>query len=447
MVVGAGLAGLAAARHAQAAGHSVVVLEARDRVGGRTLNHELGPDHPGKVVEVGGQWIGPTQHRLAELARELGVETFPTFGTGESVIEWRGEIKRYTGLIPRINPVYLLDYEQARRRLDRLARTVPVETPWTAPNARELDGTTFHTWLKRNVLTSGARVFFELICEAVWAVEPHDVSLLHMLFYIRSAGGVEALVDTEGGAQEARFVGGSQRIALRMAEELGDAVRLQTPVRSIAWDDEGVTVEDVRARRVVVALPPTLTNRIAYAPALPGYRDQLTQRMPQGTVWKCMAVYDEPFWRADGLSGFGTSDASPVRLTYDNSPPDGSPGVLLGFLEGDFARQAGLKTEAERRASVLGVFGRLFGDRALRPEQYVEKSWAEEEWTRGCYGCSMTTGGWTSFGPALRAPIGPIFWAGAETATIWNGYMDGAVRSGERAAAEALRTLDVLAAH
>ncbi|HEX8204471.1 MAG TPA: FAD-dependent oxidoreductase [Solirubrobacteraceae bacterium] len=440
VVVGAGLAGLAAARALVAQGREVVVLEARDRVGGRTLNEPIGDGD--KVVEVGGQWVGPTQFRLLELARELGVETFPTNTAGTSVIEWRGEIKRYEGLIPRLNPAILLDYEQAKRRLDKLARTVPLEAPWTAPNARELDAKTFHTWLRRNTVTDGGRLFLEMICEAVWAAEPADVSLLHVLFYIHSAGGWEDLIGTEGGAQEARFVGGSQRLSLRMAEELGDRVRLSSPVRRIAWDDDGVTVEDVRAKRVVVALPPTLTSRIAYDPVLPGHRDQLTQRMPQGTVWKCMAVYDEPFWRRDGLNGFGTSDAGPIRLTYDNSPPDGSPGVLLGFLEGDFARRAGLMSEAERRLSVLDVFGRLFGERARRPERYIEKSWAEEEWTRGCYGCYMTPGGWTSFGESLRRPIGPIHWAGAETATIWNGYMDGAVRSGERAAAEAMRALE-----
>jgi monoamine oxidase len=440
VVVGAGLAGLSAARAAVAEGASVVVLEARDRVGGRTLNEDIGD---GKVVEVGGQWVGPTQHRLLEVARELGVDTYPTFTDGESSIEWRGEIRRYKGLIPRISPAILADYEQARRRLDRMARTIPVEEPWRAPKAREWDAMTFHTWLHRGgCFTSGGRVFYELICQAVWAVEPADVSLLHVLFYIRSAGDLDALTGTEGGAQERRFVGGSQRVSLRMAEELGaDRIRLGTPVQSIAWDDDGVAVEGVTARRAVLALPPVLTSRIRFDRPLPGYRDQLTQRMPQGTVWKCMAVYDEPFWRRDGLSGFGTSDVGPVRLTYDNSPPDGSPGVLLGFLEADHARRAGLLDAGERRRRVLDVFGRLLGPRARSPERYIEKSWAEEEWTRGCYGCSMTTGAWTAFGPALRRPVGPIHWAGAETATVWNGYMDGAIRSGERAAAEALRSL------
>ncbi len=441
VVVGAGLAGLAAARSLVGAGRDVVVLEARDRVGGRTLNEDIGD---GKVVEVGGQWVGPTQFRLLELARELGVETFPMHVAGQNVIEWRGALKRYSGTIPNVSPLVLLDVLQAQRRLNRLASRVVAEEPWRTRDARALDSRTFATWLDDGgCRTKGGREMIELVCQAVWACEPADVSLLHVLFYIRSAGSLEALTDSEGGAQEARFVGGSQRVSLRMAEELGaERIRLSTPVRRIAWSDDGVTVGDVRARRVVVALPPTLTARIAYDPILPGFRDQLVQRMPQGTVWKVMALYDEPFWRRDGLSGWGLSDVGPVRLTYDNSPPDGSPGVLLGFLEGNHARRAGLLAPAERRAAVLDVFGRLFGARARTPERYIEKSWAEEEWTRGCYGCYMTPGGWTSYGSALRAPIGPIHWAGAETATIWNGYMDGAVRSGERAAAEALRALD-----
>ncbi|HWT95542.1 MAG TPA: flavin monoamine oxidase family protein [Solirubrobacteraceae bacterium] len=441
VVVGAGLAGLAAARFAAARGRSVVVLEARDRVGGRTLNESLAPEFPGAVVEVGGQWVGPTQTRLLELAAELGVETFPTYARGDNVIEWDGRLRRYRGTIPKVGPAALADVGLAMARLNRMARRIDPVAPWLSADARELDSQTFATWLSRGgCRTRGGRTILEITIQAVFACEPADLSLLHVLFYIRSAGSLEALTDTEGGAQELRFVGGSQRVAERMAEELGPSVvRLASPVRSIAWSADGVEVEGLRARRCVVAVPPTLAGRIAYAPALPGLRDQLTQRMPQGTVWKCMAVYEEPFWRAEGLSGWGLSDAGPVRLTYDNSPPgDGGPGVLLGFLEGDHARRAGLMSAAARRAAVLGTFGRLFGERALAPMRFIEQSWAEEEWTRGCYGASMPPGAWTSFGPALRAPIGPLHWAGAETATVWSGYMDGAVRSGERAAEEAL---------
>jgi monoamine oxidase len=435
VVVGAGLAGLVAARDVVRAGASVVVLEARDRVGGRVLNEPLGD---GKVVEVGGQWIGPTQDRLAALAGELGVETFPTYGDGENVLEYGGRLRRYRGTIPRINPAVLLDVEQAQRRLNRLARTVPLDAPWTAPNAARLDGQTAATWLGRNVATRAGRMLLELGVESVWAAQPEDLSLLHVLFYIHSAGSLELLFDTEGGAQQDRFVGGSQRLALRLAQELGERVVLAAPVRQIVHAPDAVTVVGdgiaARGRQAIVAVAPALAGRIAYDPPLPGYRDQLTQRVPLGTVAKCMAIYDEPFWREEGLSGEGTSDLGPVKLTFDNSPPDGSPGVLLGFLEGRRARELGRLPAGERRSAVIGCFARLFGPRAAHPRAYVERLWAEEEWTRGCYGCSMPPGAWTAYGPALRQPLGPLHWAGAEYATVWNGYMEGAVRSGEEAA-------------
>ena len=443
VVVGAGLAGLAAAREVVAAGASVVVLEARSRVGGRVLNEDIGG---GQVVEVGAQWIGPTQHRLAALARTLGVEVFPTHGEGDNLIEHAGRLRRYRGTIPRLNPLVLLDVERAQRRLNALARRVPLDAPWEAPNAGRLDSQTMSSWMRRNLATRPGRMLLELGVEAVWAAQPEDISLLHVLFYIHSAGGLQMLFDTEGGAQQDRFVGGSQRVPIRMAEELGaERLMLGAPVRRVEHGRDGVTVhaDGVRAhgRRAILALAPALAGRLAYDPPLPGFRDQLTQRMPLGTVAKCMAVYEEPFWRAEGLSGQGTSDVGPVKLTYDNSPPDGSPGVLLGFLEGRHARQLGRLPAEERRTAVVDCFARLYGPRAARPIAYVERQWAEEEWSRGCYGCHMPTGAWTGYGPALREPIGPLHWAGAEYATVWNGYMDGAVRSGEEAARAVLQRL------
>jgi monoamine oxidase len=455
-IVGAGLAGLVAARRLAPAGVRPLVLEARDRVGGRLLNHEIGA---GKIVEVGGQWIGPTQERIAALAADLGVGTFPTYDEGREVLEMGGKRTTYSDfervrpellrdLSRAISPLALIDFEQARARLDRMAQRVPLEAPWQAPKARLWDSQTFATWVRRNTRTAGARSLFELVTEAVWAAEPADVSLLHVLFYTRSGSGFNSLIGTDGGAQQDRFEDGSQRLALLMAEELGeDQVRLGSPVRRIEHGDDGVVVHtdggsrgpaSVRAGRAIIAVPPTIAGRIAYDPPLPALRDQLTQRMPQGSVIKTMAIYEEPFWRRDGLSGQGTSDVGPARVTFDNSPPDGIPGVLLGFLEGRFARHWATRPANERREAILAGHARLFGSRAADPVDFVERIWAEEEWTRGCYGCLMTTGGWTDYGRALREPIGPLHWAGAETATVWNGYMDGAVSSGERAAAEVL---------
>ncbi len=442
-VVGAGLAGLVAARELRRAGRSVVVLEARDRVGGRLLNADIGD---GNVVEVGGQWAGPTQKRVLALARELGIETFPTHTRGENLIEWRSRLVRYRGAIPRMNAAVLVDVAQAQARIDRMAKRVPLNAPWLAPKAELWDSQTFETWLRRNVATSGARELFRILVEAVWAADAADVSLLHLLFYTHSAGGFDDLIGTEGGAQQDRFVGGSQLLALKLGEELGGDVVLETPVTRIEHSASAVRVvadgREVSTGAAIVAVPPALCGRIAYAPPLPAIRDQLTQRMPQGTVIKCMAIYERPFWRDAGLSGQATSTEGPVKVMFDNSPPNGSPGVLLGFLEGRRARELGEWQPEARRNAVVDCFRRIFGPDAAKPLDYVERVWAQEEWTRGCYGCYMPPGGWVSYGRALRAPIGRIHWAGAETATVWNGYMDGAVQSGERVAAEVLTALN-----
>ncbi|HEY8001680.1 MAG TPA: FAD-dependent oxidoreductase [Solirubrobacterales bacterium] len=443
VIVGAGLAGLAAARSLRAAGRDTIVLEARDRVGGRTLNEPIGD---GKIVEIGAQWVGPTQDRVLALIGELGLETFPTYVAGKNIFERGGRLGRYSGTIPRANPIGLAEVGLAIRRLNSMAAAVPPEAPWRAPKAARWDSETFATWMRRNVRTEVARDILRLAIIGVWAAEPRDVSLLHVLFYIRSAGSLEILTDAEGGAQQDRIVGGSQLISLQMAEQLGPAVvQLGTPVRAIRHSHAGVTVVSDRltvdAKRAIVAVPPTLAGRIAYDPPLSAIRDGLSQRMVQGSVVKCMAVYERPFWRRRGLSGAVTSVTGPVSVGFDNSPPDGSPGVLLGFLEGRAAREAADLTRDERRELVAECFGRFFGPEAADPIDYVDRAWGADEWSRGCYGGFMPPGAWTDHGPALREPIGPIHWAGAETALVWNGYMDGAVGSGQDAARAAIESL------
>ena len=441
-VVGAGLAGIAAARAVERAGASVVLVEARERVGGRLESVEIGD---GKWIDVGGQWIGPTQDRAEALARSLDHETFPTYAAGENVVEIDGKLIRYTGTIPKLRPHVLADVGQAMTRLDRMASKVPLDAPWDAPRAKDWDSQTTWSWMRRNMATKTGRTMLELAVKAVWAAMPADVSLLHLLFYIHSAGKLDLVLDTEGGAQQDRFVEGAQNLAVKAAAELGDRLVLGSPVRRIEHDRDSVTIRAdrvlVQARRVIVAVPPTLAGRIVYDPPLPGYRDQLTQRFPMGACIKCLAFYEDPFWRDAGLSGSAVSDPGPLSIIFDNSPPDSSPGIVVGFLEGHWARELGRVSEEERRTAVIANLVRLFGPRAARPDRYLERNWAEEEWSRGCYVGYTPPGVLTAYGPAIRAPVGPIHWAGTETATVWNGYMDGAIQSGERAAREALAAI------
>jgi monoamine oxidase len=442
VIVGAGLAGLAAARTLVAAGVDALIVEARDRVGGRTYTR---PASDGTLLDLGGQWIGPTQDRIAALAAAVGAGTFPTYNAGDNISFREGARAAYNGAIPTVDPLVSGDVIEALLNLNMMSQQVPLDAPWQAESAAEWDAQTAATWIRDNVPSAGARQMLELGVQAVFSAEARDISLLHFLFYTHSAGGLRNLLDVTGGAQDRRFVGGAQSVANQTAAELGERVVLGAPIHTVTQDELGVTVAgdtvSVTAERAIVAIPPPLAGRLRYAPALPGYRDQLTQRMPMGSVFKVHCLYDTPFWREEGLTGQVSSDSGPVRITFDNSPPSGTPGVLLGFIEGGEARYWGRRPMEERRAAVLACFGRYFGERAAAPREYVEHSWAEEEYTRGCYAAYMPTGVWTAYGEALREPIGRIHWAGTETATVWNGYMDGAVQSGERAAAEAIAAL------
>jgi monoamine oxidase len=444
VVVGAGLSGLAAARALVAAGTEVVVLEGRDRVGGRTEGGRLADGTP---IELGGQWIGPTQNRMYELVEELGLEWFRTHNDdGRLLLDLFGKQSRmasHRGALPRLGPFAIVDLGQGLARFTRLANRISLTEPWTSPGAEDLDGQTFETWVRRNLRTPTGRAYFRIACEAVFAAEAGDISLLHALFYSHSGTDLETLISTDRGAQQDRIVGGSIRIAEAMAAELGDRVRLSSVVSRIVADSDGVRVvlrdgTDVTSSHVIVTLPPTLAGRLDYEPALPSWRDQLTQRLPAGSVIKVYAAYDEPVWRADGLKGQAAAERGPVKVTFDNSPPSGTPGVLMGFLEGNEAREWARRSPEERRDAVLGCFARYFGPRALAPTEYVERDWMAEELTRGCYGAHFTPGVWTAYGHALREPVGRIHWAGAECSPVWNGYMEGAVRSGEATAAAVL---------
>jgi monoamine oxidase len=453
VVVGAGLAGLTAARRIAQAGRSVTVLEARGRVGGRVFNHSLGN---GDYSELGGMFTGPTQDRIQALAREVNVGTFPTYNTGNNVFYANGRREEYPSDTPfgtaPPDPVVAGDIAASVAQLDQMSTEVPVNAPWTAASAEEWDRQTLDTWLRDN--TSGSDEFMAVVSaatEAIFGAEGRELSLLFTLFYIAASGNAqnpgtfERNFNTAGGAQEKRFAGGAQTVAIKVAAQLGDSVVRNAPVRRIVQSSSGVTVVSdaltVTGQRVIVAIPPTLAGRIYYEPALPPLRDQLTQHMPQGSLMKFEAIYDRPFWRDSGLTGQAVSENGPIKVTFDTSPPDGSPGILMGFIGGHEARVWENRSVNDRRTAALQNLANYFGDAALNPREIVEFNWSTEVWNRGCPVAVLAPGTLIDFGTALRKPVGRVHWAGTETSTYWNGYMDGAVRSGERAAKEALAGL------
>jgi monoamine oxidase len=447
VVVGAGLSGLAAARALVAQGHSVVVLEARDRVGGRTQNASIAG---GKyIAEVGGQFVGPTQDRLLALAKAVGVDTFPVYNQGSNVYVARGRRELYSAATGIPDDADALAGLAALLEVDKIGKEVGVAAPWKHAKARRYDGQTLAHFLAGKHLSPTALAIVDAVCEAIWGADPGELSLLYVAQYVAAAGNAKTpgsfvrLISTPGGAQERRFVGGSQVIAEKVAERLGSArVVLGAPVTKLREHDGAVTVTTrggptVVARRAIVAVPPVLAARIAFAPGLPAAKKALLKAMVPGSLTKVEAVYDTPFWREAGLSGQGVSDVGLARVPYDNSPPDGGVGVFFSFIGGKRHREWAALDAATRRARVLDDFVRFTGDeRARSPREFLEKDWTTETWTRGCPVGHFAPGVLSKHGPQLRARHGAIHFAGTETADYWLGYMDGAVRAGERAARE-----------
>ncbi|MFI6521649.1 flavin monoamine oxidase family protein [Spirillospora sp. NPDC050679] len=446
VIVGAGLAGLTAARDLVAAGRSVIVLEARDRPGGRVYGLPLGD---GTTSEGGAEFIGPTQDRIAALTAEMGVETFPTHNAGKNVYYRNGKRSLYAtdGLLGSVPPDWgVVDLQIALTSLNNMAKDVPVGEPWRAAKAEEWDSQTFHTWSRAHSLSAGARFLMDSFISATLSVRSRDVSLLYVLHYIAAAGNagspgnVDRLINTKGGAQETRFTGGSEQVPIRLAARLGDRVRYNAPVRSVVAGDGGVTVNadgiTVTAERVVVAMSPAIAGKIEFTPGLPASRAQLMQRYPMGSIAKFVAVYETPFWRADGLTGQAVADSGAIDATFDNSPADGSRGILMGFINQTNIRRLDSAPPEQLRAAGLDSFAKLFGDKARSPVRTAYQRWDNEVWSGGGPVGIAPPGVLSDFGTALRAPCGPVHWAGTETSDFWTGYMDGAVRSGERVARE-----------
>jgi monoamine oxidase len=444
VVIGGGYSGLACARAIAATGRQVLVLEARNRVGGRCVNSKLPGAYSAYTVEAGAEFLGPTQTRMYELAKEFGIQTYRTYNTGRTVNYTGGTRSTYTGVIPLANLVAASEGAIALLRLDAMAKQVPAEAPWQAAKAVEWDSQTFQTWMDRNLLTPNGKDLLRLAILSLLSCEPREVSLLFVLNYIRAGGSLQTLLATDGGGQQDRVVGGSQRIALAMGQALGDRIVFGAQVQNIEQDANSILVSGgdftVRAKHAVMATSPWIAGRVSYDGELSGamqQRLQLMQRMPMGAIWKVHCVYDRPFWRDDNLNGQVTSDQGITKVTFDNTPSEaGAPGVMMGFIDGVDAVNALTLTADERRRKVLESFTTYFGAKAANPVAYIEHNWQSSNFSGGGPTGIAPPGVLTAYGPSLRRPVGRLHWAGTETATVWTGYMEGAVRAGERAAQE-----------
>jgi monoamine oxidase len=311
---------------------------------------------------------------------------------------------------------------------------------------------TLSQWIRANALNpAGIETLIACWTQPGFGADPSELSFLFTLWYVACSGDEQHKgtfsrnSDTANGAQERRFVGGSQRVPLKLARKLGDIVALRAPVQRIVQRHHKVQVKTGRgsvvAKRVIVAAPPPTVLDLGFHPGLPADRRALLTSTHMGQLMKCDAIYETPFWRAAGLSGFGISDHGAARAVFDNTPPSGGPGVLLAFVGGSTWRTYGAMSTDQRRAAVLQGFAEMFGPQALQPVDFVEHDWTKERWTRGGPTAIHGPGTLVPYGPSVRRPLGRVHWAGTETATYWSGYMDGAVSSGKRAAAEVLATL------
>lgn len=441
-IIGAGAAGLVAATELAERGFTVVVLEARDRVGGRL---ETGLLSDGTAVDLGGQWVADVHTRTLALLDECGLTLAPAsrgdltvrLGGMITTVPSRGEIES------SLNPFEVADLGQGLTRFRRLAERTGRDAAWATSNTAWLTQP-LARWVRSNLRTPGGQAWFARVFRAAFGVEVDESTLADGLARANTGVDMESLIAVNGGITQQRVAGGLAQLPEVLAQRLGDRVRLGAPVVGVdtSGDHVVVTLRDgssVEARAAVVALPPALAVELEFTPELEPWRFEAAAKVPRGSVIKAVAAYPSPWWREAGFSGQMGADEGPVRVLFDASPDDGA-GVLTGFFGAAPEASLADRSPGLRQRALAEAITTAFGPGPDMTE-YMERDWRAEEFTGGCHGAHFAPGVWTATGPALAEPHGEVHFAGAEFARRFNGYLEGALRSGHDVAVEVARQL------
>ncbi|MDE5414506.1 flavin monoamine oxidase family protein [Alkalihalobacterium chitinilyticum] len=433
VIIGAGLSGLTAAFELKKQDISFTILEARDRAGGRI--YSLKEDHFG--LDLGAQWISTHHEKMKRLIAEYDLETISTSQKGKTIYEQRGRVKEVNGFLPPVSRLALMDLFKVKRKINHMIKQLPDEAPWNSELGQSLDQITMQDFVNASMFTDEGKIHFTLLAEEELSTKMYNVSALDVFWFLKSAGSVNKLLS----AEQYWIREGASSLVESMAERLEDYIEYNRPVEEVKYDSYNEAVvssgeKQWKAKKVIITVPPNITGNIKFDPELPKARTALQKESDFPFVMKMVVVYDKPFWREAGLNGSLFSDQGPISLTMDSSPKDQRFGVLTILIGGENAQIYSKMGQEYRRNETIKTLVRFFGEKAGTPIQVYEKDWSEDKWTRGGYGSHFPPGTLTKYGNALTEPVGPIHWAGSETATKWRLYMEGAVQSGQRAAEE-----------
>ncbi|KAL4779260.1 hypothetical protein BJX76DRAFT_365447 [Aspergillus varians] len=450
LIIGAGLAGLTAAHDVIRAGLSCIVLEARDRVGGKTWSQRTS-DGKG-VIDLGAAWINDTnQSRVYALAKRYGAELIEQNTQGNGILEdWDGNVLSFPyGEVPNFDEATRNNVAEIRDMCEADCQALDI---WR-PRNTALDALTLEAYLRSRGASDAALGTAAVWTRAMLGVEPCDISALYFLNYCKSGGGLLIMrSDRKDGGQYLRIRGGTQTFSKGLAASLpNNVVRLESPVHTVVREiGSSVKVQTsgsvFSARKVITTVPGPVLKTIAFHPPLPPAKRAWVESLYYGYYTKAMMEFKSPFWVARGFCGLANSFIGPAGVIRDSCIPQDNKFVLTCFMGGEPGRAWAALSTPEREKTLLAQLSRLYGVSNLEDQflQMTAYEWAHDEFAGlGCPCTSMPPGVLDTLGGnGLRAPIGNLHFAGTETAGEWKGYMEGAIRSGERAAAEVVKDLN-----